>query len=128
MNFIKDYKRILTTVLFEGKLFEDITNNEMSDNATSVVREKVNIVARRVVWEVFITGVEIEDFSTRVEFDYEENRLRAILYFKKNLYNRLFGNLVPDQKSRELARLINALEVAMDDVDWAQIILDVEVD
>lgn len=128
MNFLKDYKRILTTVLFEGKLFEDITNNEMSDNATSVVRKKVNIVARRVVWEVFITGVEIEDFFTEVEFDYEENRLRTILYFKKKLYNRLFGNLVPEQRSRELARLINALEVAMDDVDWAQIILDVEVD
>jgi len=128
MNFLNDYKRILTTILFEGKLFEDITNNEMSDNAASVVRKKVNMVARRVVWEVFITGVEIEDFFTSVEFDYEENRLRTILYFKKKLFNRLFGNLVAEQKSRELARLINALEKAMDNVDWAQLILDVEVD
>lgn len=128
MNFINDYKRIMTTVLFEGKLFEDITNNEMSDNATTVVRDKVNVVAKEVIWEVFITGVEIEDFFTNVEFDYEENKLRTILYFKKKLFNRLFGNLVPEQKSRELARLINALEEAMDDVDWAQLILDVEVD
>jgi hypothetical protein len=37
----------------------------------------------------------------------------------------MFGNLIPDQKNKEIKKLASALKSTINEIDWAQFIIDV---
>ena len=125
MNLLNDYTRVLTSILFEGKLFESVINSGIAENSAKVVKEEIRKTTKDVLWRLYMTGTEKEDFLVHVEFNYGDKKLRTIIFFKLRLYNRLFGKLIPDQQMRELARLINGLVDKIDSYDWAQFVLDI---
>lgn len=126
MNLLNDYRRVLTSILFEGKLFEDIINSGIAEGSAGAVKYEMYKITKNVLWQLCMTGVEKKELLIHVEFDYEEKRLRAVVFFRIRLYNRLFGNLIPEQQMKELARLINALVDKIDSYDWPQFVLDFE--
>lgn len=126
MNLLNDYRRVLTSILFEGKLFEDIINSGIAEGSAGAVKYEMYKITKDVLWQLCMTGVEKKELLIHVEFDYEEKRLRTIVFFRIRLYNRLFGNLIPEQQMKELARLINALVDKIDSYDWPQFVLDLE--
>lgn len=126
MNLLNDYTRILTSILFEGKLFESVLNSGIAENSAKLVKDKMYKITKNVLWQLYMTGTEKRDVLIHVEFNYEDKKLRTIIFFKLRLYNRLFGNLIQDQHMRELARLINGLVDKIDSYDWAQFVLDLK--
>jgi hypothetical protein len=126
MNLLNDYRRVLTSILFEGKLFEDVVNSDIPDGSAGAVKREVYRITKDVLWQLCMTGVDKKDLLVHVEFNYDKKTLRAIIFFRNRLYNRLFGNLIPDQQMRELARIVNALIDRIDAFDWAQFVLDLE--
>lgn len=123
-NFLNNYARILTSILFEGKVFEDVVNSSPTEGAGAAVKDKLYSIAQQTLWEVYMTGAEKRDFLVHIEFDYEGKRFKSIIFVKMKLWNRLFGNLIPDQKWMELARFVNALTERVDSVDWADFVLN----
>jgi hypothetical protein len=123
-NFLNNYTRILTAILFEGKLFEGVMNSSPTEGSGQKVKNKLYSMANEVLWEVYMTGSDKKDFLVHIEFDYEGKRFKAIIFMSMKLWNRLFGNLIPDQKWMELSRYVNALTERVDSVDWAQFVLE----
>lgn len=128
MNLLNDYTRILTSILFEGKLFEDVINTGIVENSARIVKNEMYKITKDVLWQLYMMGTEKKNLMVHVEFNYDDKKLRTIIFFKLRLYNRLFGNLIPDQKMKEMARLINGLMDKIDSYDWAQFILDLKED
>lgn len=124
MNLLNDYTRILTITLFEGKLFESVINSGIAENSAKVVKDEMYKITKDVIWQLYMTGTEKEDFLVHVEFNYEDKKLRTIIFFKLRLYDRLFGKLILEQQMKELARLVIGLIKKIDSYDWAQFVLD----
>ena len=125
-NFLNDYARILTSILLEGKLFEDVMNSSPTEDAGDLVKERLYGIAVQTLWQVYMTGVEKRDFLVHVEFDYKGKRLKTIIFMRMKLWRRLFGNLIPDQKWMELGRFVSALTKNVDSINWGKFVLEPE--
>ena len=127
MNLLNNYTRLLTSVLFEDKVFENVLNSKPDGiGFASVVRDRIYVMAIEAVWDLYFIRIQKHDILVHVECDLPNRKFRSVIFIKIKLYNRLFGNLVPGQQMKELARLINGLMDAIDGIDWPQFVLDIE--
>lgn len=127
MNLLNNYTRLLSSVLFEDKVFEDILNSKPDGiGFASVVRDRIYELTREVIWDLYFIRIPKHDLLVHIECDLPNRKFRSVIFIKIKLYDRLFGNLVPGQQFKELARLINSLTDAIDEVSWAQFVLDLE--
>lgn len=117
---------MMTSILFNKQLFEDMANQGIDKKAKHAVRDKIHNITGDSVWEVFLTGTEEKDYFVHVELNFEDKVFRSIVYFKLSLYDRLFGHLVQDQHTRELVKLVTTFTDKMDSIDWAQFVLDLD--
>lgn len=123
-NFLNNYVRILTSILFEGKVFEAVINSEPTEGCAVAVKDKMYHITSDVMWELYMFRVPKRNFLIHVEFDYEGKRLKTIIFISIKLHDRLFGKLITEQKWRELARMFSALSEKINDFDWPQFVSD----
>ena len=127
INLLGNHKRLLTSVLFENKPFEDVFASDREE-ALKRVRIRVCRIFENVVYSLYMRSIEEREAVVRTAANKEKKQLRTILYIDNNLYDSLFGKYIKEQQLIELAKLINLLIVEIAKVDWIEFVLGIEED
>jgi len=125
MNFLKNYRRLFSIILFENKPFEDVFATP-KERAGKRIKKEVYKIFENTIWKLYMRSITKHDAMVHVDIDHEKKRLKAIIFIDKGLYNNLFGKYIFEQQMRELARLINMLGDSIEDIDWIEFVLEIE--
>ncbi len=124
-SFLDKYKRITTIKICEGKLFEDIFTDDC-DTALSLMRNIIHKLMIECVWQVYIVGIENDEVVVHLDVNKDFKEFKVMIFLSVKACKRLFGNLVPEQRSKELHKIVVFIEKEVNKIDWPQFILDVD--
>ena len=113
---------ILDGVLLEGNKIDEISD-ENFNRSTSIAKKMYLLIEDTLVENAKCSKNCIKIY---VDVDTGTKKLLYIVVMRWELYDRLFGNLIPDQIEKETQRLADRIKHNLHTYDWDMFLEDIK--